>query len=132
MRHYIAYHNADKMGRSLHDGEPLRLLTSKPVAPLIGNTVWFVTGEGNKAKAYSLGSVFRVTHVGEAAEGGFQHFASGPGHVFHPPVPVGEAAWFTEVLRVSGNFGLGVSEVKDTAVIAALTGIASVAGFGVT
>lgn len=125
MRHYIAYHNTEKMGHPLHQGEPLRLLTSKPVDPLIGNTVWFITGEGTKDREYSLGSVFRVTHVGEAAEGGFKHFASGTGHVFSPPVAAGKEPWFAEVLRATGHFGLGVSEIKDAAVISALTGIAA-------
>jgi hypothetical protein len=46
MRHFIAYHNTEKMGRPLHDSEPLRLLTNKPVNHLLQNIVWFVTGGG--------------------------------------------------------------------------------------
>ena len=46
MRHFIAYHNTEKMGRPLHSGEPLRLLTNKHVNHLHNNVVWFVTGEG--------------------------------------------------------------------------------------
>ena len=68
MRHFIAYHNTEKMGRSLHDGEPLRLLTNKHVNHLLQNMVWFVTGEGAGARQYSLGSVFNVAEVGDAAE----------------------------------------------------------------
>lgn len=128
MRHFIAYHNTEKMGRPLHDAEPLRLLTKKPVNHLLQNTVWFVTGEGAGARQYSLASVFRVSEVGEAAEEGFKRFAAGPGHVFQPPVPIKDMQWLPEILRATGRFGFGVQEVKDQAVIAGLTQLAAEAG----
>jgi hypothetical protein len=131
MRHFIAYHNTEKMGRPLHDGEPLRLLTNKPVKHLLQNTVWFVAGEGAGARQYSLGSVFRVGEVSEAAEDGSERFAAGAGHVFQPPVPIKEMEWFPEVLRATGHFGLGVQEVKDEAVITGLTQLAAQAGYDV-
>jgi hypothetical protein len=111
MKHFVAYHNTEKMGRPLHEGEPLRLLTNKPVRPLLHHTVWFITGEGSGSRQYALGSVFRVTEVKDANEDGFTHSASGlpeHGHVFQPPIPIKEMEWFPEVLRVTGNFGLGV------------------------
>ena len=131
MRHFIAYHNTEKMGRPLQDSEPLRLLTNKAVNHLLQNTVWFVTGEGEGARQYSLGSVFRVAEVGEAAEADFKRFASGPGHVFQPPIPIKDMDWFPEVLRATGHFGLGVQEVKDEAMIAGLTQLAFQAGYTV-
>jgi hypothetical protein len=129
MRHFIAYHNTEKTGHSLHDGEPRRLLTNKPVNHLIQNTVWFITGEGTGERQYSLGSVFRVAEVGDTDEDGFRRFASGPGYVFQPAVPIKGMAWFSEVLRATGHFGLGVHEVKDEAVIAGLVQLASQAGY---
>ncbi|NUQ62037.1 MAG: hypothetical protein HUU20_06090 [Pirellulales bacterium] len=95
---------------------------------LLQNTVWFVTGEGAGARQYSLGSMFRVTEVGEASEDGFKQFAAGPGRVFQPAIPIKDMAWFPEVLRVTGNFAFGVTEVKDEAVIAGLTQLAAEAG----
>lgn len=59
MRHFIAYHNTEKMGRSLHDDEPLWLLTNKHGNNLLQNTIWFITGEGAGTRQYSLGSVPR-------------------------------------------------------------------------
>lgn len=129
MRHFIAYHNTERMGRSLRDGEPLRLLTNKHVNHLCHNMIWFVTGEGLGARQYSLGSVFNVAEVGHAAEEGFKRFATGPGHVFEPPVPIGESLWFPEVLRSTGHFGLGVQEVKDEAVIVGLIQLAAEGGY---
>jgi hypothetical protein len=130
MRHFIAYHNTEKMGYALSDGNPQRVLTNKPVNHLRGNTVWLVTFEGTGTpRQYCLASVFRADKVGEKDEGGFTRYASGPGHFFHPHVPIKDTGWFPEVLRVTGNFGLGVQEVKDHAVIAGLTEIAKRAGY---
>jgi hypothetical protein len=128
MRHFIAYHNAERMGRPLHEGDPLRLLTSKSVDRLVGDIVWFITGEGLGRRRYALGSVFRVEDVSDAAEEGFKHSASGPGHVFRPPVPLNDEEWFPEFLRSTGNFGFGLQEVKDERVIEALKRLASAAG----
>lgn len=129
MRHFIAYHNTEKMGRPLHDCSPLRLLTNKPINHLLQETVWFVVGHGAAIRQYSLGSVFRVAEIGDAAEDGFKRFATGPGHVFQPPVPIKELPWFAEVLRATGHFGLGVQEVKDEAVVAGLRHLAAQVGY---
>ncbi len=131
MRHFIAYHNTEKMGRALHEGQPLRLLTNKPVNHLLQNTVWFVTGEGVGVRQYSLGSVFSVSETGDSAEDGFKRFAAGPGHVFDPPLPIGDMPWFPEMFRVAGHFALGVIEVKDEAVIAGLIEIAEQVGYAI-
>lgn len=40
-------------------------------------------------------------------------------------------AWFPEVLRVAGNFGLGVQEVKDETVLAGLIKLAEENGYEV-
>ncbi len=131
MRHFIAYHNTEKMGRSLRADEPLRLLTNKPINHLLQETVWFVVGEGAGGRQYSLGSVFRVAETGDVAEDGFKRFASGPGHVFEPPVPINEMPWFPEMFRTTGHFGLGVQEIKDEVVIASLTQLATQAGHSI-
>ena len=73
--------------------------------------------------------MFRVTAVGDTNEDGFKRFASGTvGHVFQPPVPIKEMAWFPEILRATGHFGLGVQEIKDEPVIAGLTQLALAEG----
>jgi hypothetical protein len=129
MRHFIAYHNTEKMGRQLHADRPLRLLTNKRTNHLLQGTVWFVVGEGAGVRQYALGSVFRVAETGDAAEEGFKRFASGPGYVFDPPIPIKDMPWFPEVLRATGHFGFGVQEVKDEAVIAGLRELAAQAGY---
>jgi hypothetical protein len=120
MKHFIAYHNTEKMGYSLPDSQPQRLLAKKPIKHLLRNTAWFVTFEGSGTpRQYCLGSVFRVGEVQEKDKEGFKWVASGPGYVFHPRILIKDMG-----LRFTGNFGLGVSEVKDNAVIVGLTRIA--------
>src|SRR5262249_44059010 len=131
VRHFIAYHNTEKMGRPLREGDPHGLATNKHVNHLLQNVVWFVVGEGSKKKSYSLGSVFKVAETGDLNDDRFKRFASGPGHTFEPTVPLNEKEWFGEVLRATGNFGLGVQEIKDETVIAELSKIAAEAGYAV-
>jgi hypothetical protein len=129
VRHFVAYHNINRMGRALHEGEPLRLLTDKPVRPLLHNTVWVVVGEGDSPKRYSLGSVFVVNDVGETREDGFGHYATGPGHVFEPPPELNGLEWFPDFFRGVAHFSLGVQEVKELRFIESLVGLANTAGY---
>lgn len=129
MKHFVAYHNTEKMGRPLHESEPFRLLTNKPVNHLLQQTVWIVTGEGDDPRRYSLGSVFPVTEVGDSIVDGFTRFATGSGHVFQPPVALNEQEWFRKLLQVTGRFGLGVLEIKDETIIAGLIRLAAEAGY---
>jgi hypothetical protein len=129
MRHFIAYHNTNKMGYPLPDCEPQRLLTSdKSPRRLLQNTVWIVTYEGTGAHQYCLGSVFQVDKVRAAGENGFKWCASGPGHVFRPWAPIKNMNWFPELLRVTGRFCF-IGEIKDSAAIAGLTGLAQQRGY---
>lgn len=128
MKHFVAYHNPLKMGRSLRDSNALRVLTNKPVDRMPGGKVWFITRDESAEQPYVLGSVFEVNDVGEAESAEFAHFASGTGHEFDPPAPLGNEEWFPEFLRVMANFSFGVTEVKDPRVIDALKAFAKRAG----
>jgi hypothetical protein len=61
----------------------------------------------------------------------FKHFASGPGHVFRPPITLNDEDWFPELRRSMGNFGLGLQEVKEQRVIEALKQFTTAAGAAV-
>lgn len=128
MRHFVAYHNTEKMGRALHDRGPLRLVTNKPARHLIQNVVWFIVGEGARPRKFYLGSVFLVDQVGEAEEESFQWFAAGPGHLFRPPVSLNERAWFPDLKKAVANFSLGVLEIRDEHFIDELLLLAAQAG----
>lgn len=128
MRHFIAYHNVERMGRHLHEGDPLALLTNKPVQHLLHNAVWFIVGEGSASKQYSLGSFFIVNEIGETGDQEFKRYARGQGHVFQPPIPLNDREWFRELLTGMAHFSLGVQATKNQQVINELIQLASQAG----
>jgi len=129
MRHFIAYHNTDHMGRPLHDGDPLRLLTNKTVQHLLHNVVWFVQGDGKSPKKYSLGSVFVVSETGETGDSDFKWYARGHGHIFQPIVPLDDLEWFPDFLKAMTNFSRGVAELQDVPFIENLLALATDTGF---
>ncbi|MGH7137946.1 MAG: hypothetical protein ACREHD_19530, partial [Pirellulales bacterium] len=129
MRHFVAYHNTERMGRPLSDGDPLSLQTNKAVDQLLGNAVWFVQGDGVRDKDYSLGSVFVVGETGNTGREEFQRFARGNGHVFQPVVRLNGLDWFPEFFRAMAHFSLGVHEVKDERLIAALRQLSLESGY---
>jgi len=130
-RHFVAYHNTEQMGRSLRVGDPFRVLTNKRVDSLQGHLVWFVVGEDTRPRKYFLGSVFRVTEIGDTTQGGFSHFASGHGHVFEPPIRLDNRDWFPSFATSVGRFGFGLQALKDPSSIAALEALAGQAGLSV-
>jgi len=51
MQHFVQYHKSGGMRRSCAEIDALRIVTSKPVDALCGNTVWLLCGEG-RPRAY--------------------------------------------------------------------------------
>ncbi|MGR9000140.1 MAG: hypothetical protein ACU88J_13985, partial [Gammaproteobacteria bacterium] len=63
MRHFIAYHNEQKMRYSCTEiPEPPRVKTSKFVCGLEGVTVWLIAGEGKSPKSYYIAAKFIATN----------------------------------------------------------------------
>ncbi|HET6884098.1 MAG TPA: hypothetical protein VFI31_28345 [Pirellulales bacterium] len=116
----------------MSDGDPLSLQTNKAVDHLLGNAVWFVQGDGVRDKDYSLGSIFIVSETGNTGREEFQRFARGSGHVFEPVVRLNVLDWFTEFFRAMAHFSLGVHELKDERLIAALRQVSSESGYAVS
>ncbi len=129
MRHFVAYHNTERMRGPLHEGEPLRLLANKPVDHLRDNVVWFVVGEGESPKRFTSGSVFKVSEVGDTVGDGFKHHAQGSGHVFQPPPALNDMEWFPDFSKAMAHFSLGVLEVKEPRFVEEFIGLASHAGY---
>ena len=128
MRHFIAYHNPERMGYPYRASPHHFFYTKKPVSHLVGNTVWVVSFAGTQ-RDYALVGCFQVTEAGDATEGGFKHSVAGNGPTFRPWIRVKDRVWFPRLLQVTGNFGLGLSEVKDRSVIEGLIEAAAEAGY---
>lgn len=131
MRHFIAYHNPEKMGYQYTVPQNSRehVLTNKPVQHIIGNMVWVVTFK--ERHNYALASVFQVADSSDTNEGGFKHRVSGKGHPFRPWREIKDFEWFPTLLKVTGNFGLGLQEVTERSVIEGLIGVADQGGYTV-
>ncbi|RIK82528.1 MAG: hypothetical protein DCC67_07060 [Planctomycetota bacterium] len=130
-KHFVAYHNTEGMGRPLSDGDPFRVLTNKAVTSLQEAVVWMIVGEGKNPRRFSLGSMFRVTETGDAAEEGFKHFAAGRGHAFNPPLPLNELEWFDDFKRAMNGFQFGIQPLSSEQHVAALVALAEKAGCNV-
>lgn len=133
MQHFAAYHNTERMGRSLAEADPLRVGTSRRVDHLPGNAVWMIVGEGESPKTFLLGSVFVVNEIaekeGDHLSGGFRRFARGDGYTFHPHVPLNNLDWFPDFKKSMASFSLGVHRIADEAHIRALQELASSNGY---
>jgi hypothetical protein len=130
-RHYVAYHNTERMGRTFSSGDPFRVLTNKSVRLLQESVVWLIVGEGRSPRCFSLGSVFRVNDTGDAQSDGFKHYAAGRGQMFDPPLSLNECAWFHGFRQALNSFQFGIQPLTDEAYIGALTALAGQAGASV-
>lgn len=53
MRHFIQYHNTEKMGYSASTMTELRMVTDKSVKYLPSNAVWLISGAEKSPKTFS-------------------------------------------------------------------------------
>ncbi len=117
MRHFIAYHNADKMGYA--DIERMRVLTNKPVSDdMFGDHLWLVVGKGRRDKSFLLGSRFVIDDIAKSESGDFDHQLTGhDGRVFGPMIELSHLHWFNDFRKSIQNFSLGLREIKDPRVV---------------
>lgn len=126
MRHFVGYHNVDKMGYSAAESDPLALYTSKNPKDLPGNVIWVIAGEGKNPRRYFLNSWFIVSEIGKADHPDFGRSISGNvGGVLAPRPNLNERDWFPDFLKSNANFSLGLREVKDEEVIDSLKSLAT-------
>ncbi len=131
MRHFVAYHNTEKISRTLAQDDPLCVVANQPVEDLLGQTIWFVVGQGEPQPRYALGSVFLADQVGASTDRRFRNFARGRGHVFDPPVRLNDEPWFADFRDSMGQFAFGVHETHYEGAIAAFKQFAAAAGYEV-
>ena len=114
MKHFVQYHNTEKMGHRCDTGtDTLHVLTNKVVGDVRGDTVWLIAGDG-KPRRYCLCEVFTVAEVGPSEDRRFTSEVTGTkGQQFRPPVPIGEEAWFSDFRISQQNFRLGFNEIAS-------------------
>ncbi|CAH1905556.1 conserved hypothetical protein [Candidatus Nitrotoga sp. HW29] len=130
MRHFVAYHNAEKMG---HEYEPIgeyAFFSRKTLTFLertVGSMVWVINGSRSKARntIYTLCAVYMPNEVIDANEVAFDYIIAGTvGHDFDPPIELNHLPWFAGFLKSQSNFSLGISEIKVSTAIDYLNSLA--------
>lgn len=118
MRHFIAYHNAEKMGYEYKPSGEYSFFTRKAPTFLertIGSMVWVVNGSRSTVRntTYTLCAIYRADDVVDAKVAGFDYIVVGTvGHNFDPPIQLNHLPWFSGFLKSQSNFSLGINEIK--------------------
>lgn len=126
MRHFIAYHNAKRMGHSCADIPDPRVQTARPVSGLEGVTVWLVAGEGQRPKSYFLCAKFLVSQCEANSIRGseFPNVLRGKGRLFGTSIPLDGTKVLLRIQKESANFARGLFETRDLIVMSALSELA--------
>lgn len=125
MRHFFAYHNAEKRrfaGTSIR--EP-RVRTSKNVLAAKGATVWLVSGEGRTPKSFFLVARFVAVDCMPNAHPHTElpHEVRGYGRTFGGSTPI-RGRLLDDIKRDSACFHRGFYEIQNADIISALESIA--------
>ena len=96
-------------------GEDFAILTNKDFDSLVGSTVWLVTSRG-RPRRYFLCASFIVDKVERGNRGRFRNRAVGC-NGRDCDIEIGNEPWFPELLKTTGNFGLGLLPLSNKAVI---------------
>ncbi len=123
MQHFIAYHNAEKMGYEYQVSGEYSFFSRKPLTYLektIGSMVWVINGSRSQSRktAYTLCAVYTPDEIVDANEIDFDYIIAGTiGHDFDAPIELNPLPWFATFLKSQSNFSLGIGEIKDLSAI---------------
>jgi hypothetical protein len=113
MKHYVSYHNAEKMGYTFEESDPFSVGTKKKIDRIVGGKVWSIAGVGQPRK-YFLGACFIVDDVRPSDQAEFDWCAGGKGgQIFNPLVPLNNLPWFAAFLESQNHFSLGLQVIKE-------------------
>ncbi len=130
MRHFVAYHNAEKMGHDYEPSNEYSFFSRKALTFLeqtVGATVWIINGSRPRMRktTYMLCAVYMPDEVVDAEDIEFNYLVVGTvGSNFDPPIELNQFSWFPSFLKSQSNFSLGINEIQDEAIIEQLTALA--------
>lgn len=120
MRHFVAYHNAEKMGYKYQPNGEYAFFSRKALTQLertIGSMVWVINGSRSKVRdtTYTLCAVYMPDEVIDSNEAAFDYIVTGTvGHNFDPPIELNHLSWFAGFLKSQNNFSLGIREIEES------------------
>lgn len=124
MQHFIAYHNAQKMGNEYGTSGELGFLSRKPgvLKQALGNTVWVIQGVRTGGRTlFTLCGAYVAEQLHPQTDSQNTFRISGRSlRLFKPPLPLNGLDWFQTLFESQRNFSLGFNRISDESVIEAL------------
>lgn len=125
MRHFVQYHNPDKMDPFRPSKKMFGIVTDKRAGLREGDTVWLVTGKG-RPRQFFLCETFVVEKIDSQGAGKFRYRMSGSDGKSLYPLKIDKgSSWFRELLRITGNFRYGLQPISSKAIIQSLEKVSS-------
>ena len=120
MRHFVPYHNPDKMGSYRQSTKNFGIVTNKLQGVRKGDIIWLLTGEG-RPREYFLCETFTVEKISPPSVGRFRYqVSSEDGQSLYRLELDKTSSWFQELLKITGNFRYGLQRISSEAIIAGL------------
>lgn len=126
MRHYVAYHSAEKMGLEYDPAGTYVFFSRKPLTILqqaVGERVWVINGSRRRSGGteYSLRAVFCPEQVVDIEDPNFNYAILGTaGLDIDPPIVLNGLPWFGRLLESQNKFSFGFNEIREASCIAGL------------
>jgi hypothetical protein len=127
MNDWIQYHNPDVMeyGIDAIQGPPYSIVSDKAVFPCEGLRIWIVGRRAAIDSNIYLGGWMVVDEVVDSGNPQFLYEYLGQnGHDCNPMPPISDAAWYPALLKLTGNFRFGLTEIKNKTVSDGLKALA--------
>lgn len=119
LRHFFAYHSPEVMGVTAEECDGLEFHTSKKLADVIGDVLWFVA-KARQKKRFFLRSYYVIESVRPSIQEGFEYSIGGSekhAGVFEPMQELTDLAWFQAYFPTTkGSHGLGMHTIPQPVV----------------
>jgi hypothetical protein len=120
---WIQYHNPDVMDGGIDDvvGPPFAVVSDKAIFPCEGVRIWVVGRRAAVDLAIYLGCSMEVEGIRESSHPDFLYeYYGDTGIIFDPMPAISGEEWYKPLLRLTGDFRFGLTEVKHPEVAAGL------------
>lgn len=113
-KHFVAYHNDEKMGHALGFGrsKSTSFGTNKTPGQFYDGQVWMISGAGTP-RTFRLHGWFHAEDCLETDGGDFKYSVGGElGMRLKPPVVLNDLPWFADFKKSQGSFSLGIQQIR--------------------
>lgn len=127
MNDWIQYHNPDVMRYGIDDvqGPPYGVISDKVIFPCEGVRIWIVGRRAALDLEIYLGGWMLVDGIGESTHPDFLYEYYGEkGEDCNPMPPIGNESWYRSLLKLTGNFRFGLTEIKSKSIAKGLGDLA--------